>query len=760
MRIDPNSQKRSGDNPSYERGIDRRSLLVGGGLGAGLLIAWGVWPRQYKPNLPVASNELMFNAFLKVDTSGQVIVVVPQLEMGQGVTTVLPQILADELGADWRTVAVQSAPVNPLYANSLLVQQWLDDGWLEWTGKAGEWSLREYATRDAMMLTAGATALPMYERAFREAGAAARVLLCKAAAARWDVPWESCDIVGGFVSDGQNKARLGELAADAVSFTLPKYLPERQGSDNRLIGQSVPRLDLPSKLDGSHNYAADIRLPGMLFASIRQGPVGAIRLKSMREGEARKVPGFVRVEKGEDWVAALGSNWWAANRALDALDPVFEVAGPLLSSAAIETALIRALDNGDAAKRIHETGNIETAMQGAELLKAEYSVAPALHLAVEPPCATARVSDGRAEVWCATQAQSFCRAAIAEALDMAAEDVILYPVSSGGSFDRRLDHDAAVQAAILAQRTGRPVQLLWSRLEETIHDRPRPPARARLAANLARGGMIEGWSAQVAAPSALRETWARIAHGTPAREAMEQAAKPSRHAVAGMELPYAVPNIAIDHHPAEIGLPCGSWRGAANSYGAFFTESFIDELAAQAQIEPMSFRIQMLGGQARLAHCLTTVAAMGGWQGGIAGSGQGLACHMMDGAYIAVLAEVTFEEDRIMAQRIIAAVDCGDQPHPDIALQQIEGGLIFGLAAAMGCAAEYRGGLPRRAIMGRMGLPILADIGEVSVELIESRAPAVGVEQIGVPAVAPAVANALYTLAGRRFRRLPLVEMK
>lgn len=744
------------DKVTDRRGIDRRTLLVGGGAAAGLLIAWGAWPRDYQPNLTVAPNETLFNAFLKIDTAGQIIVIVPQLEMGQGVTTVLPQILADELGADWRTVAVQMAPVNPLYANSLLTEQWMDADWARATGGAGSWTVREYARRSAIMLTGGSTSLAMFGPAYREAGAAARVLLCKAAAARWDVTWESCDIVDGLVTDGKRKLKIGELAGDATGFALPEFLPERQGSEGRLIGKDVPELDLPSKIDGSHNYAADIRLPDMVYASIRQGPIGATRLLAVNEAAAKAITGFLRIVKTDRWVAVVAANWWAANRALDALDPRFEVTGTPLSTASIDTALTKAFASEDG-RRLYAQGALD-AFNGARAMKAEYSVAPALHLAIEPPCATARVSDGKAEVWAATQAHSFCRRAVADALGLDETAVTLYPLSAGGSFDRRYEHEPAVQAALIAKETGRPVQLMWSRAEEIIQDRPRPPAKARMAAVLARGGAIQAWSAKVAAPSALIETWDRIAHGTDPRAATQSAAsRASRHALSGMTTPYAMANFAVDHYPADIGLPTGSWRSNADSYSAFFTESFIDELARQAGIEPMSFRIQMLGGQPRLAHCLTTAAAMGGWQGGIDGSGQGIACHAMDGSFIAVMAEASLEGGRLNVRRIVAAVDCGDQPHRDIARQQIEGALIFGLASAMGGAGDYRGGLPRRAIMGRLGLPRLGDIGEVSVELIESTAPPSGVEQIGVPAIAPAIANALFTVTGQRHRTLPLL---
>jgi len=743
--------------------MNRRRFLVGGGAVAGLLIAWGVWPRSYAPNLAVASNETLINAFLKIDTSGQIIVVVPQLEMGQGVNTVLPQILADALGADWRTVAVQGAPVSPLYANSLLAGHYMKGAWATLAEDASEWAVREYATRNAMMLTGGATSVRMFADAYRDAGLAARVLLCKAAAARWGVDWQSCSISQGLVTDGQRTLRIGELATDAATFVLPETLPAMSGEgEERLWGRDVPRIDLPSKVDGSHNFAADVRLPDMVFASIRQGPAGALRLKSVREAEAKKTIGFLQLVQREKWVAAIGTNWWAANKALDAVDPVFEVAGEQDSGARLDTFFIeKALDeafDSEAGGRLYQSGDLATSFKEARLIRADYRVAPALHLSVEPPCATARVTDELAEIWVASQAPAFCRAAVADALGMSESQVVLYPLSAGGSFGRRMDHDAAVQAAVIAQELKRPVQLLWSRAEDIITDRPRPPAHARMFAKLVAGGRIEGLSAKVAAPSADREIWARVARGASERAAMQEAGKAADpRAISGLPSLYAIPHFAVDHYPVTLPLPSGRWRSNADSYSCFFTESFMDELAQEAGIDPFSFRIRHMGAQPRMAQCLSTAAAMGGWQGGIMSSGQGLACHAMDNGYIAVMIQANMVGGRINVKTITAVADIGDQPHPDIARQQIEGGLIFGLAAALGGAAEYEEGLPKRAIMGRMGLPRLADIGDIMVEIMPSESDPAGVGQIGVPAVAPALAGALYTLTGKRYRDLPLV---
>ena len=741
------------------KGLDRRTLLVGAGASAGLLLAWGAWPRTYRPNLNAAPGETVFNAFLKIDKAGRILVIVPQAETGQGVTTLLPQILADELGADWRTVGVQSAPISPLYANTLLADEWLADDWSRLAGGAGDWAISQYATRRALMLTGAATSVPMFHTAYKEAGAAARVLLCQAAAARWDVPWESCDIQNGIITDGgQRTLKIGEVAAEAAEFDLPEILPFRQGQADRLFGQDLPRLDTPSKIDGSHNFAADVRLPDMLFASIRQGPIGDAVLTRVDEQAAKSVTGFIKLVRTDRWVAAVATNWWAANKALDLSDPVFELSGAPVSSAGIDAALEQAF-SGSSGKRLYARGDLKPLFDNATILASEFSVAPGLHLALEPPCATARVSEGLAEIWMAAQAPALARAAIADALDLPEEQVVLYPLHAGGSFGRKMDFEVGIQAALIAKEVGRPVQLLWSRLEDVIQDRPSAPAHARMAAKLGRNGAIEGWLAKVAAPCAMTQTWGRIAHRKLPHEASRDAADAStRLAVAGMELPYALPNWAVDHFPADVGLPLGFTRSNAHLYGAFFTESFIDELAHLARMEALSFRIQMLGGNPRLAHCLTTVGAMGGWQGGIEGSGQGLAVHEINGAYIAVMVEAAIDGNKLNVSRIVAAVDGGEQVNPDIARQQVESGLLFGLATAMGASVPYAKGLPTRAILSRMGLPRLQDIGEITVEMIRSTAPPAGLSDIGAPAVAPAIANALFTVTGQRFRQLPLLS--
>lgn len=741
-------------NSAPRAGLTRRRLLVGGAAGVGLVVGWALWPRDYAINLAAAEGETIFGPWLKIGEDGQVTVAVPQTEMGQGVFTALPQIVADELGADWRTVAVEPAPINPLYANRLGARILFEDA----LGDLPELLRGRHAEAQTLMLTAASTSVRAFERDLRQAGAAARLLLCKAAARRWDTDWHSCDTIDGFVVLSSQRERFGTLAADAAGESLPSGdLPLRTGEQKRLTGQSLPRLDAPAKVDGSANFAGDIRLPGMVFAAVRQGPIGDSRLVRVDRAAADRVRGVSAVIENPDWVAAVGETWWSANRALDALAPRFETRGPLVDSASIDTALDTALDGEGS--RVTHVGDLAAAFKDAQVVTADYRVGAALHAAIEPTTATAAWRDGRLTLWMPTQAPALARAAAARTLGIAPERVVLHPTIAGGSFGANLEHRVAEQAALLARRLEKPVQLTWSRSETCLHDRYRPPAAARLTARLGKDGAVAGWLCKIAAPAVGHELSQRLLAGdTTARAAMLLPRGGDTLAVEGAVPAYAIPALAVDHHVADIGVPTGYWRSGAHSYTAFFNECFLDELTHVAGVEAHSFRMAMLGDNPRLARCLSTVATLGGWQGGIPGSGQGIACHQMRGSYIAVMAEARMGPDqRVKVDRLVAAVDCGRQINPDMVLQQIEGGLMFGMAAALGATTGFTDNLADVRGFGAMNLPGLADTPEVSVEVIQSDAEPGGVSELAVPPVAPAIANAVMAATGVRLRRLPLL---
>jgi len=729
------------------RGISRRTVLIGGGAGIGLVLAWSLWPRTYQPNLRAAEGETIFNAFLKIARDGRVIVAVPQAEIGQGVTTSLPQILADELGADWRTISVEPAPISPLYANVLLAEEASAESAFPAALGVDTWAARQYAVRNTLMLTAGSTSIRAFEPRLREAGAAARALLSKAAAARWHVDWEDVDTRMGFVWRGGDRIPFAELAEAAARETLPENLPVRGGLENRLVGHSLPRLDVPSKIDGTAAFAADIRVPDMIYAAVRSGPPGSRRV-SINRAAADAIPGALAVVENPDWIAAAATNWWAAARALEALQPRYELLGEQPSSAGIAAALAAALDSGDS-DRLYEAGDPDDSFAGASQVTARYDVGLAPSAPVETLTATARLIGDQLEVWAPTQAPALARAAAARAVSFGEHRVTLYPVMVGGGYGRKLETAAIEQAAILAVRLNRPVQLTWPRIQEIQRDAMRPPAAARMSAWIGRGGIVS-WQAMIAAPATSSEVARRL-------HAADSFFRPDGGATAGAVPPYAIANVAVDHAPVELGLATGIWRSGAHSYTCFFSECFVDELARAAGLEPLSFRMQMLVQNPRLARVLATATAIGGWDGGPRGSGMGIAIHSAFGSHVATLVEIEMSrEQRIRVLRAVCAVDCGRIVNPEIVKQQIEGGIIHGISAAIGDPVEIVNGTPTARSIGAYRLPILRDAPEVTVELVESEEESGGVTELSVPTAAPAVANAYFSLTGQRLRTLPL----
>ncbi len=750
------------DDNTENGGITRRKLMIGGGVGIGLLVAWGVWPRQYRPNLVAAKGEHVLGAWLKIAEDGQIIVAVPQSEMGQGVYTVLAQIVAGELGADWRTVAVQPAMTSPLFTNILIAREWAAASAPVGMDPlaAGSGVVDELATRNSFMITAGSSSVMQFEQACRIAGASARAVLCQAAAARWDTNWENCDTEKGFVIFGKKRLAFADLVVDAAVLTPPDPVPLRVSPDNHLSGRDAPRLDVAAKVDGSVSFAGDVRLPDMLYASSRAGPIGESILKSVNRKGAAGVKGLIEVVSTEHWVAALATNWWAANRALDLMQPLFETRGALADSGNMADAADKLFQKGPG-YRLSTTGSVDATMAksaGTRIVRAAYSAAPAVHAPIETRTATAHYVDGRLRLWIATQAPQAAREAAAKAAGISVADVVLFPMMAGGSFGRNMDSTIAGQVAVLAKHMGRPVQLVWSRPEDFMRDHYRAPASARMTATLDVTGRVQGLAIKIATPASAREQARRLGGDTAPDAVRASRGERDIYMVEGTQVPYAIPNLSIDHFPLSVAIPTGRWRGNAHSYNAFFVEAFIDELAHKAGVEPLSYRMQMLIGQTRLAKCLARVGNLAGWDGGAPGSGKGIACHSMRGSYIAVVASARTGDDGVRVQRISAAVDCGRIINPDIARQQIEGGIIFGLAQALGASTDFEKGMPLARRLREIDLPTLADIPEIEIEFIRSDEEPGGVGEIGVPAVAPAIANALFSASGVRLRELPLLS--
>ncbi len=732
------------------RPLSRRSLLIGGGVGVGLIVGYSLWPRRYLPSLNLAPGEHALSGFVKIGEDGHVTVVVPQVELGHGVFTTHAQIVADELGADWRTIAVETAQPGRDYGNALLAG--------EWRASLGPTLFDNPFPPPPPMATGGSTTVRGFEARLRDAGAAARALLCAAAAARWDAAWDACDTHDGFVWRGDQKMRFGEVAAEAARLTVPGGVGWRQGGENRLTAQELPRLDLPSKVDGSVNFAGDIRLPDMVYAAIAEGPAGDATLKRVDKAAAMRVTGVLQVVEAERWAAVVGTNWWAASRGVEALKAQFDVHGDLAGNRSIARALDAAFD--DDGTRLAAAGDIAAVFAGATLLTQSYRVGLFAHAAVETATATVSVDNGSVQVWTATQAPMLAVEAAARALNVARDKVVVHPMMVGGSFGARWESDIVGKAAVIADRMKRPVQLIRSRAGEMQRDAFRAPAAARMAARTTPDGRIGAWYAQIATPATAHEMQARVFEGASPHQAIEAARDKSEPAaVMGAVPPYDIPVHAIDHHPATIGVPTGDWRGRAWGANVFFTECFVDELAHMTGNEPFGYRMAMLGNNPRLAQCLTRATATAGWQGGVQGSNQGLACCVMTGSCIAVVAEARIgPNSRVKVDRLVAVADVGRIINPGIVRAQIIGGLIFGMSAATGMAADVRRGLAGPTRMGDLGLPLIADCPRIEVELVISRDAPGGASELAVPPVAPAIAGALFAATGVRYRTLPVIQ--
>jgi len=696
--------------------IDRRTLLIGGGAGVGLIVGYALWPRHLKSDLAVGRGEQAFGSFIKIARDGRITVVVPQVETGQGIWTGLAQIVADELGAAWETMAVEPAPLTKTYANPLAT----DEGWPE-----------------GIRITAGSTSVRAWEQPLRQAAATARAMLVGAAADRWNVDPASCETADGFVINGVRTFTLAELAEEAADRSPPSNASLRTTAKARLIGQPLQRLDGPAKTDGSWRVAGDLRLPGMLFASVRVAPPGG-RLTGFARNAIGRVPGVRHVSTNDRWVAVVAESWWVAERALKAANPKFS--GDR-TGAGLRPLFDDALTNA-AAKKWFSSGNYEAAVRGSRPLAATYYCAPSQHLGLEPVSATARVSGGTVELWAPSQAPGF-----------GPTSATLYPLPAGEPAGRALEPDAAPIAIELARSVGRPVQVMLSQSSSQNHDRVAPGALARMTALPGAGGITAAWAMRVATADGLGSALSRLAgKGAPD--------KLGKIALDGSVPPYSIPDVLIESVPVKLPFTAGYMRGSPHREFAFFTESFIDELAHAAGMEPLSFRMSMLGGNGRLARCLQAAARLAAWDGGGQGSVMGIAGASAFGSHIGLVASASIGDDqRVKVHRLVAAVDCGRVVNSGLVEQQVEAGLLWALAQATVPSPEWIAGMPRARGFHEMQLQRLGDTPEITVQIIPSSDASGGVSGLGTLPLAPAVANAIHAGSGKRMRSVPFDPM-
>jgi isoquinoline 1-oxidoreductase beta subunit len=690
--------------------IDRRTLLIGGGAGVGLIVGYALWPRHLKSELAVGDGEQAFGSFIKIARDGRVTVAVPQVETGQGIWTGLAQIVADELGAAWETIAVEPAPLVKASANPLAKEE----GWPE-----------------GSRITAGSTSVRAFEQPLREAAATARTMLVGAAADRWNIDPASCDTADGFVINGVRTFTFGELAEEAADRTPPHRPAFRQSAKRRLIGRPLQRLDGPAKANGSWRFAGDVRLPGTLYAAVRMAPPGG-RLTSYFN-EPIHTRGVHHFTARDRWIAIVADTWWRAEALMKAIDPKFSGQRTAVD---MRSLFDDALANV-APDEWFSRGNYDKAVRGSRPLAATYYVAPSQHLGLEPVTATARVSSGAVELWAPTQSPH------------ALEDATLYPMPPGEPAGRAMEPDAAPIAIELAHAVGRPVQVVLSQSANQNHDRTSPGALAQMTALPGAGGITAAWAMKVATADGLGAALARLGYQDPP-------AKLGKTALDGSVPPYSIPNVRIEAVAAKLPFTPGYMRGSPQREFAFFIESFVDELAHAAGMEALAFRMSMLGGNGRLARCLQAAARLARWDGGGPGSTMGIAGASAFGSHIGLVASASIGDDqRVKVHRLVAAVDCGQVVNSGLVKQQIEAGLIWALAQATMHSPEWVAGMPRARPLGGVGLTRIGDAPQVAVEIIPSSERSGGVSGLGTLPLAPAVANAIHAGSGRRLRSLP-----
>jgi len=692
--------------------LDRRTLLIGGGAGVGLVVAFSLWPRHWKSELAAGRGEQTFGSFIKVARDGRITVAVPQVETGQGIWTGLPQIIADELGAAWEAIAVEPAPLVKTYANPLAEEE----GW-----------------PDDIRITANSTSVRAFEQPLREAAATARTMLVGAAADRWNVDPSECDTADSFVINGVRTFTFGELAEEAASRSPPRQAPLRQTKKERLIGQPLQRLDGRAKADGSWRFAGDVRLPGLLYASARLAPPGG-RLEALDRDAIGRTPGVRHLSANDHWIAVVASSWWIAERALKAANPRFTGER---SAADLRPLFDHAITNV-APDEWFSAGNYDGAVAGSRPITATYYAAPSLHLGLEPLSAIARVSATGSETWTPTLTPGF-----------GARQGTLYPMPPGEPAGRAMTAELGSIALALAKATGRPVQVTLSQSASQNHDRAAPGALAEMSALPGGGGITAAWAMRVATADGLGTSLARM-------EAKGAPSKLGRFALDGSVPPYSISNVRIESVPVELPFSPGYMRGSPQREFAFFTECFIDELATTAGMEPLAFRMSMLGGNGRLARCLQAAARLAQWDGGVPGSTLGIAGASAFGSHIGLVAGASISDDqRVKVHRLIAAVDCGRVINSGLVAQQIEAGLIWAVAQATVASPEWIAGMPRARPVGGIDLPRLGDAPQIMVEIIPSSEAPGGVSGLGTLPLAPAVANAIHAGTGKRLRSLP-----
>jgi isoquinoline 1-oxidoreductase beta subunit len=726
-------------------GVKRRAFLIGGAalIGGGLFaVSWSERSATRKAAKLVAKDKAgVFQTWIRIAEDDTVTIFSPHVDFGQGAVTGLAQMAVDELDADWSTVVVESAPVNVAFANAPLAK-----------GFAGEllpFSVPPFlsgivgstfamvARNIPLQITGGSSSVRATgQLGMRVAGAAARSALIATAAKRFAVPETELTTANSRVIHAKSgrALRYGELAAEAADATLngePKF---KDPKDYRLIGKSIPRLDIPGKVNGSAQYGMDVQLPDLRVATIMAAPVRGGKLDSVDPAPALEIRGVEKVIQLDDSVAVLATGYWQALTGLRALSPKFSDGGHgALSSASIAAAQATKIQTD---KPDHKSGHGDVpaafAATGVKLVEAHYAVPFIHHAMMEPFALTAHFRDGKLELWGGVQDPLHSRKVAAEAANISADQVIFHPMMMGGAFGRRLPGFCEIigQVVQIAKQTPYPVKLIWSREEEVKHGCYRPQASAHLKAALDKDGRIAGWTTDYAqSEDVTRET----------------------------RFVYDVPAFALRHYEFTTNQHDGPWRSVNSNQNGFYSESFMDELAFAAGEDPYQFRRKHLHPESRHLAVLDDVAKRSGWGApSTAGRGRGIALVESFNTIVAHVIEASVGDDgRPRAHKVFSSVDCGRVVNPDGATAQIMGGIIMALSSCVDEAITLENGAVAQSNFHDYRLLRLAEAPEVDVHFLESNASMGGLGEPGVPPTAPALANAIFAATGTRIRELP-----
>ncbi len=751
--------------------MKRRHVLAALAAGSGVLaIGWGVMPprQRLNPSHPLASVDKTsaLNGWVRVGDDDTVTVVMAKSEMGQGVFTGLAMLLAEELDARWDQVRFEQSPNDNIYNNLAGVADGLpfhpdNQGMLK---SSAQWLVRKAMREMGLMFTGGSTSIKDLWLPMREAGASARAMLVGAAAQQWQVPTHECDVKDGVVSHSSGKhASFGELASAAAKVGLPPNINLKSADDFKLIGQSLARLDVESKTDGSALYVSDIRLPGLVFASVRMNPQLGGKLQSFDDSKALAMPGVKKVlaidalHGNSAGVAVVAASSFQAMKALTQVQVTWDnAASSEWSSDSIDAKLHQALDS-DTGFAYFSTGDASDALQkAARTVKAEYHAPYLAHATMEPMGCTVWFKDGAAQVWASTQVPDLACKVVAKQLGIALEKVQLHIPMLGSGFGRRLEMDIIAQAAVVAKAMeGTPVQTLWSRSEDMQHDFYRPVCISRFNAGLDAQGQLVAWHNTSASQAIVPQVMAR-SFGLPG-------AGPDKTTAEGaFDQAYEWPHARIAHVAVDLPLPVGFWRSVGHSHQAFFKESFVDEMAFAAGKNPLDFRLGLLKNHPRHTQVLQTAAAQSGWRQALPVNSdgtqraRGIALHESFGSIVAQVAEVSVQNQQIVVHRVVCVIDCGTAVNPQLIAQQMESSVVFGLSAALFGEITIDKGRVQQSNFNNYPVLRMPQAPVVETHIIASTEHPEGVGEPGTPPIAPAVANALFALTGQRLRQLPL----